>query len=546
MLSGLAEKIMARLPEGHKESSAEVMKRLSRLGMSPRQQELNALWAWYRAANYDSRKIDWNGNQAVDPIEHEAIATQGYIPGGFVDAGGSMLPLKFRKPTAPYRLVKAIVDRFTGLLFSERHHPQIHVDGDQDTEEYVAALLEEARLWPQMILARQYGGAMGTVCIGFQFVDGNPKIEIHDPRWVRPKFSDRHELRLSSIEKRYLYPQEETDEEGNYIEAWYWYRRIIDSEKDTLFAPAPVGDGEEPEWEVAKEVSHGLGFCPCVWVQNLPVQDDIDGDPDCAGVYEMAEAIDALLSQANKGVVANSDPTVVITSDMEWGEVHKGSDNALKLEKGGNASYMELTGSGPKSAQELALEFRKLSLEVAQCVLDLTEMTQKTATEVERAYSAMIMKADVMREQYGEKCVKPLVRMMINAIRKLGVGKPNENGEIEKQIINLPPRVIRGDDDQMRIAPQKLGTSESYKLTWPRYFEIPLTDVEIACRSAVAAKAGGLIDNEHAVHYAAQYFGVEDAHGMIARIKKEQTEDQQKLEQQALGMIRPAPFQRGA
>jgi hypothetical protein len=133
--------------------------------MSPRQLELNRRWSYYCCAQYDARRTDWDGTRRVDSIERETIATAGFIPPGFYDVGGQMneLPLKFRRPTAPYHLVRAIVDRFTGLLFSERRHPQLRVDGDPVTEDFVHGLSEVARIWPSMIQHKEMSGVRDRV-----------------------------------------------------------------------------------------------------------------------------------------------------------------------------------------------------------------------------------------------------------------------------------------------------------------------------------------------------------------------------------------------
>ena len=537
LLSGLAAKLTVgseQLP-----SMADTMRKIGRLGMSPRQQALNHLWAWYRCENYAARKIDWNGREATDPIEHEAIAHAGSIPPGFYDAGDNF-PIKFRKPTAPYPLVKVIVDRFTGLLFSERHHPRIEVDGDEQTEDFLQALAAEGRLWPLMIQARTYGGAMGSVGIGFQFVDGQIEFEVHDPRWCKPLFLDRAKLQVGQVEKRYMYPVDEVDEAtGGYVTMWYWYRRIITAADDVVFKPVPVGDGQEPEWEVARHIEHNLGFCPVVWVQNLPVQDDDDGDPDCLGIYELVETIDALLAQANKGVVSNCDPTLLLTTDAEIADVKKGSDNAIKLPAGGSGNYLEISGSGPTAARELAKDFRGMALEAAQCVLEHPDVTNRTATEIERVYSSMITKTDVMREQYGEKGIKPLLDMALHAARKFGEPKINEEtGETYREEVRLPPRVEvdeAGDKIQVKREPGAGGVIE---LRWPAYFGSSLSDVEAAARSAIAAKTGKLIDKVHAVRFVAEYFKVEDVPAMMANIEREQAEEEGALVEQALGMLR--------
>lgn len=286
-----------------------------RLGLSPRQMELNRLWAFYRCCQYDARGVDWDGYERVSALDQEAVAMGTFTPPGYYDAG--RVPIKFRRPTAPYQLVKVIVDRFTGLLFSEKSHPILKIDGDPDTEDFAQAIIEEGGLWQAMMLARRFGGATGTAVVGFQFVGGQPLFEVHDPRWCRPKFVDRHRHVLGSIEIRYQYPVEQVDEKGRIVEVPHWYRRVIDRSKDVVYESIPVKEKTEPDWQVEVEVTHGLGFCPVVWIQNIPCTDDVDGDSDCLGIYDLATAIDALLAQANRGVIANcfGKETAFITSD---------------------------------------------------------------------------------------------------------------------------------------------------------------------------------------------------------------------------------------
>lgn len=537
LIGGMASKLTSG---GSKvEDPAAALQRISRLGMSPRQMMLNRLWAHYRCEQYAARKVDWNGREIADPIEHEAIAHAGSIPPGFYDAGENY-PIKFRKPTAPYALAKVIVDRFTGLLFSKKHHPTVRMDGDPETEDFIQALIDIGRLWPQMIQARIYGGAMGSVAIGFQFVDGQLEFEVHDPRWLKLDFKDRATHELKAIEKRYMVPEEEVDlQTGLYVTNWYWYRRVITDMEDVLFAPAPVDDGTEPLWVPERVVKHGFGFCPVVWVQNLPVQDDVDGDPDALGIYDMMESIDALIAQANKGVLSNCDPTVVISTDAQMADVKKGSDNAIKLPSGSSANYLEITGSGPTAALSLAEQFRKWALEVAQCVLEHPDVTNRTATEIERVYSSMITKADVMREQYGEKAIKPLIQKVLKAVRSLQEGVIDEGtGQRVRGEVLIPPKLVQQDDGSRKLVERKLGKGGGVlRMQWPKYFEMMLSDVELATRSAIAAKTGRLVDQEHAVQFVAEHYRVDDVPEMMRNIEREHQEEEDRMAQAALGML---------
>jgi hypothetical protein len=514
-------------------SSTGQGRRLGKLGMTPRQQHLNRLWAYYTCDQYAARTVDWDGVQHTDHIEHDSIATAGFVPPGFYMAGGQNLPVKFRRPTVQYHLAKVIVDRFTGLLFSERRHPKINIAVDQQSEDYMQALADEARLWPAMVQARTFGGATGSACMGFQFINGKPVIEVHDPRWVYPVFRDRHKLILGSIEKRYQYPVEVLDpEKEEWTTGWVWYRRVINEKVDVVFKPAPVlENGEEPAWEVQSGGEHNLGFCPAIWIQNQPVSGDTDGEPDCHGIYEMVEAMDHLQSQAKRAVMANCDPTLVIVSEAPMDSIEKGHNKAIKLPQG-SASYLEISASVIKAAREQVEEIRKLALEVAQVVLEHPDTAQRTATEVERAYSSMLSKADVMREQYGERGVKPLMQMMLKAAQMMGESRIVPGKGVVRYKIDLPPKVEKPIEPGGKpvITERKLGKGPfRVKLKWPGYFEPSLQDANQAVQAASGALTTMLVDQEHAVKMVAEHFKVDDLGQLLESLDKAKKEQEEQM-----------------
>jgi hypothetical protein len=511
------------------------------MGMSGRQLDLDHQWRFYRCAVYEGRRVDWNGHERLGKIEHDMVATSGFMPAGFYDAGQT-LPLKFRKPTAPYYMARVVVDRFTSLLFSSKRHPSIKCD-DLETDDWLTAWAEATRLWSHMIQARTYGGAMGSCALGFKVVEGKPSVEVHDPRWCTPVFIDRTELTVKSMEKRYQFKEDERDDEGRWIEVWYWYRRVIDEKSDAVWPKVKVEAGIEPVWgrEEHERVDHNYGFCPIVWLQNKPVEDDVDGDADCHGIFELIESVDALIAQANRGTLASCDPTLVLSSDSEWDSVKKGSGNALLLERGGSATYLELQGSGPKTAMELAEKLEEKALTVARCFLDTNNGgPSRTVEEVEHNYSSMIEQADVMREQYGERGVKRLFEMVLKAARGLGKARAEVGADgsrrIVRSVIKLPPK--REEDPEtkvVKVTERVLGNGEYIELVWPNYFEAGGAAILQSVQAASQALTGGLIDAEHATRYVAQYFGVEDIQAMLEKIEKKKAEEQAAFMGTALG-----------
>jgi hypothetical protein len=503
----------------------DIMGRIRRLGMSPRQVELNHLWGVYRAAQYDTCSSEWDGSQKISRIDREAINSGKYIPPGFYDLG-AMLPLRFRKPTAPYPLARVIVDRFTSLLFSEKRHPRVKVEDDDATDDYVAALLEASRFWPVWMQARGFGGAMGSVAVGFSILAGKPHLEVFDPRWATPTFVSRTGNELKRLEVLYQYPREIYDgETGVWREVPFWYRRVIDAERDIVYRSIPVTD-EAPVWSVENEVVHGLGEVPVVWCQNTPSQDDADGDSDFHGVLEMLHAIDQLLAQAQIGTIANADPTLVISTDANLPpDLAKGSRAPIQLPSSGKAQYLELQGIGAKAATELADLYRKRVLEACHCVLedggDKASNARRTATEVERSYAAMIARTDVLREQWSETGIKPLLRKMLRAIRHVEQGRVGEDGRVVRGIVVVPPHIDRNAEGKIvGKRPREIGEGEVIDLVWPSYFESTIEDADVAVKTAAAALAGQLVDQEAAVAYVAPFFHVGDPKAMADRIQQ--------------------------
>ena len=475
-----------------------------RLGMSPRQQHLNYLYSRYTCTMYDARRFDFDGGEHSDPIAAEAIGQAGFLPPGYYDAGQTM-PIKFRRPSTPYYLDKVVTDRFTSLLFSARKHPKLRVEDDPEAERQIARLIEASRLWPAFMKARTLGGAMGTVAVGFAFHKGKPVIEVHDPRWLFPVFADRATFELHLLEKRYQFPKEERDPEtGRWVERWYWYRRVISDRKDTLYRQCLV-TADEPEWTVQREVEHGFDFCPVMWIQNLPVLDQDDGEHDCHGMMDISDEIDRHLSAASRGTLFNCDPTLFIASDSSLDQINKGSDNAIKLEKGASVQYVELNGSGPKTSLEMADRLRDLALEISQCVLDRPDApsSRRTATEIEHTYASMLAKADILREQYGERGIKPLVEMMVRAAKTLGM-----------------PRIVNNETtrSEVKVDLSAVEPETEIALQWGAYFEPDTQDAMVATQAASAAKAGGLIDDEHAINHVAPYFGVENPSALVKKM----------------------------
>ncbi len=515
-----------------------------------RQEYLEWLWSFYKCANYESYRYDFDGRESHGHVEHNAIATAGYIPPGFYDAGQSSLPVSYRKPYAPYYLIREIVDRFTNLLFSDTRIPALVVEGDDDTSDYYNAIAEEGSLWVQMGKLRTFGGAMTSAAMGFRLEAGKPVFEVHDPRWCEPTFEKLGSDVLKRFEKRYIYQdvlrnaddEPIRDSDGRKILSWFWYRRVVDKDTDVVWDRVPAMDREEPIWDhyESQSVTHGLGVVPIRWVKNIPVEDGTDGEPDAAGVYELILAFDTLMAAAQRATLANCDPQLAIYTDEDIDEIIRGVGSAIRLGKEGQAQLLEMMGTGPKTAMELAEKIREIAFEIAACVPD-TQGTvgggsKKTATEVISLHSRMLEKAGKLRTCYG-KLVADLFEIVDMAVRKSTKPTIDRSGPTAKIVIGvmkLPPRVVKNPDGTAQQIPRKLGAGGKIKLNWPRYFEPTLDDTLKAAQAVSQAMTVGAIDAECAAKFLANYFPIDDIPAMLDRIKKSKQVQQEAMAKQAL------------
>lgn len=520
---------------------------IKRLGLSPRQMEMNRLYAYFRAQQHESCTMDWDGSEHADPLTREAISSTRSLPPGYQDLGGQMnsLPLRYRRPSVPCNLGKVIPSRFSSLLFSEQAHPIWKVVGDEDTEAWVTAVSKRYGLWALMALVRDLGGAMGTAIVGFKIIDGRVVFEEFDARWCFPTFDHRHPDELVRLEVRYMYPKDVRDPDtGEWEEKKFWYRRIIDQKVDCLWKPQPVGDGtDEPKWDDPNTVEdmreHGFGFVPIQWTQNIKVTGDIDGDPDCHGCYDYFDRIGELDSQVHKGAIRNCDPTPVVCSDGALNKVSLGSDQALKLARGDSATYLESMGASVAAASKEADRLRSKALETAECVLPEQESAEGgpiTATELIRKTAAMYSKASRLRDQYGSRCLVPLMEKLLKVARKLRTTTKAADGGLVRQAIILPTRLV-----DKELAPIELGDAQGaqLELVWPPYSTPTPAETATKVTAAVQAKTGGILSAKSAIRHIAGDFDVEDVDAEEAAIKKATTPATKDLAGQSLGELNP-------
>ena len=490
------------------------------VGETQRFRQINRYEAHYNCLQYAHLQFDWWGQNADAA---ETVSPNVQVPLGWNQPALNLLARQ-KRPTAPYNLAKAIVDRFTGLLFSDARKPDVEVEGDPDTEDFLHACMEQMRFWARWREARAIGGACGSVMVTLHLKRGRFVMQAHNPKHVQILWKDRRALEPLAALIIYRYPQEEfaTDPKTGEVTTRvveYLYRRIITDQDDTVYKPVKLEPAANLAWQVESTAEHGLGVFPGVWIQNKPVIEQEDGDPDCQGAWQSFDTIDRLLSQMNKALLLNLDPTLVLKIDPKellamGGSVRKGSDNALYVGSQGDAKYLEMIASGVEAGHKLVDRLKQNILDVTRCVLADPEKLSgaaQSAKAMEYIYAPMLEQADEFRSQWGDCGVIPILKLAEMMARKFHGVEVQQGDKTVVLELDLPKK----SDGTPRV----LGPGGWIRLKWGAYFAPTEMDKSTQVTTLIAAKTGELIDGETASSQAAPIFGVQDAKAMAAKIQ---------------------------
>jgi hypothetical protein len=493
--------------------------KLDRLCDSSRFQHLDQLDAYGRCTQYNRRSYDWDGRFL------------GYGPDSDISPR-FVVPLARRKPSTRLDLAKLINRRLTAMTFGAERWPEIRCDEDPLTEDYAKALVRESRLQSKMLEARDRGGACGTSTVSFKFVDGKPRVTVHDAKHIHVlRWVDRDDYVVGEALKVYRY-QRTVWIEGKPKEVNYYFARLWTETAEVVWDPIPEPLARAGTWSAvvpSYRVEHGYGECPLYWTQNLPDSEREDGISDFDGATDTIDGLNMLLSATLKGTIANVDPTLVIKDDpgKNTGVVHKGSGTAI-WSKGG-AEYLEIQGEAVQAALSEVREIAQMVLDTAGVVLtDPNKATgsAQSAAALKMVYMPMCNQADQLRTQYGDGL---LLRVLSGMLRAARSASKTATGAIittrdgrriqERPVVILPDRVevkkSESGETTIRRYKREPGDSEHLTLSWPAYFKATPEDVSNDVKAAKEAR-GTLVGDETATRYVAHHFGVTDIPGEVA------------------------------
>lgn len=500
-----------------------------------RHARLERLEAFYRGLEYSHQLIGWDGF-AADP--YESISPQAPASANANSALSKSCRAREKRPTAPTRLAPFIVDRFTGLLFGLGRTPEVTVEDDPQADDFLREALKRFGFWRAMVSARTFGGSMGSALILATLDRGRFTYEAINPRHVAEiAWADSKARVPSGVLIQFAFSKEVDglDQDGHSTGKRevvdYLYRRIIDEHMDLHFEPTPIDPTHgtmELKIDATRTRMHGLGHFPGAWVQNLPDDEDLDGIPDCDGTYQSIEEIDRQLAQQGRSLLANMDPTLVLSSDPKLAArggapLRKGSDNAIDVGPGGTASYLEISGAGVTASAAFVKDLRRNVLDRAQCVAvdpaDIAGAAQ-SAKAIELIYAPMLEKAGRLREQYGA-AIERMAAVTLGLARRWA--DPMLYGSPRRVAVafDLPPLIVQEASGVRTEVARAPGRGTMVSLRWGPYFQATPSDIQREIAIVAQLRAAGLMDLDTAVEHVAGLLKIKDVAGLLARVKAE-------------------------
>lgn len=414
--------------------------------------------------------------------------------------GGEYVPLGKRRPSARSNLCRVVVDDAVSLLFSEGHFPTI-LATDKGCAAALADLVKVRKLNALMIEAATKG-SVGSVAVLLRVLNRKPFFFVMPTAFLTPAWAPDDPERLVAVTEKYKVAAADLAAQGYTVDPTagaHWFQRQWTEDAETWFLPWLCSDPPEagPTVDTARTVRHGLGFCPFVWIKNLPGGDEVDGDCTYEIAIDTVIEGDYLLSQSGRALKYASDPTLVL-KDAAAGsgaapQRTGGASRMMQMAPESDAKLLEINGTAATAVGEHIKTLRSLVLE--QLHGNRTDADRLSAASSGRAMELMnqslVWLADRMRITYADGALLALLRLVCRASAAITDGLQ-----------------IGCDDDNLTTY-QNLNPA-GLSLRWPAWYAPTHVDKQAVTTALTEAKAGGIMSRETAIAILAPVYDVPD------------------------------------
>jgi hypothetical protein len=441
-----------------------------------RKPELDALDAYYESRQYNHLP-EWD-----KASEH----------------GQDYIPVRKRRPRIQYNYAKTLCSRLASKLVGSRNYPQLVIEDDPDTTEYLRYVQKSANLQSAIVEPVRRAMVTGSSLIRFSILNGAFKVQYFMSKWCYPEFDDNGNLEFVKIQ--YCY-DDESDRDHRNLPKKKWFRMDLGKFQDVLYDNPEYKDGTEPAFQVVAQADHELGFVQGEWIKTGDIPNSIDGFSLIKDITDFIDELNYSISQSSVAISYNQDPQLAL-SGMDEDEIDKlirSSMKAWNLGREGQANFVEAGMAGVEKANEFRDKIRQNMADITRIVmLDPEKIvgSAQSAKAMEVLHGPMIELIEEMRPQM-EKHLTSLVLKM--ALANLVVDQ-------------------RGGQAPIPIPPGYRPKSLNVTISWPPIFPPTMQDLQQKVSVATQVASANIISRETMTRWLAKEFGVENIEEELAKI----------------------------
>lgn len=460
-------------------------------------------------------------------------------------------PLRERKPRIIVPLYKEAIDSIARFTWGGHRFPPpvvpatVDKDGKQTSEigphldkdqaaivtKFLIATAKAAHLKRVMkeLTRKALQTTSGAIVIVVR--DGYISARVEEGKHCKPEFDSKRPGRLNRLEVKYQFPKDVEVKPGIWEERLFWYRRVIDKQRDVCYVEVPVIPGREPNWQEdpEKTINHGFNMVPARWFRTLPdSSDEIDGTPVIdPQLYALLDDINYTVSQRSRSIKYVTDPQIVRKGvrEQDRAALNKAPGLPWDLPVEGSVELVELKGSGAVAATEHAKDLTEQFRAAVSYVKANPETTSGNISGVvlEFLHAPMISLAADLRDDLGSDGYCGLLALILELLCRV---------YITGEIVYIPGF---NEACETMIAAQGQGEwmDPQIDLEWAPFFAETALDKQAKITYTQTAKDAGLVAPKTAIAHVATIFNVADAEAEQDEIDDARTDEaEKKLEEQ--------------
>jgi len=408
------------------------------------------------------------------------------------------IPVRQRQPRLQYSYAKVLCSRLANKLVGSRTFPEIKIELDLDTEEYIRLIIKRSQIKSKILEPIRRALSSGSCLLRFSIVGGQFKIQHFLSKWCYPDFDNS--ANLDSVKIQYVY-DDEADRDQRNIPKKKWFRMDLGKFKDVLYDNPEFHQYTEPAFIAQKVADHDLGFVQAEWIKTCDVPNSIDGESLVGEITDFIDELNYSLSQTSTAIQYNQDPQLTI-SGMDEDELDKlirSSMKAWNLGREGKADFLEAGMSGVQAAGEFRDKIR----------LNVQDLTRVVLLDPEK----------IVGSAQSAKAMEVLHGPMVEIIEEL---RPQMEKHLTSIILKMAFANMmfdsQGGQAPIPIPPGYQPISLDLEFHWPPIFAPTMMDLQQKLQVASAAATASLISRETLTKWLAKDFDVLNVEEEIAKV----------------------------